>query len=958
MQLKNKISNELRYKKLLLVAFITLLFCSCNLKRNYTVFEFNSLSFDSSSISLGDSSHVIISGLKKNNLEISYNPADTSFEWKTNTPTYFKINNKNPNAYKLDSIKTIVIENVPISKNDFEKAIDSITPTTIWNWVGITHTQNLFPLKQFFSAAKNQNISEGVHSFYSNDSTTFVLLDTIVKLVKLDGTIISYKSSDRIPGNSFNIQFYKAIVKNSVPADSSTPSLRLKDTAFFINTYSSYTNFGASNFNISANRIDTNITLKVAFDVPYRIIFSPESLEQQLLKNDNLPVNIVQEHQASSFTINLLVPNFSFYYTQRLGVLNPDNTITKKFIINSNRTPEFLISSIPLLFVYFSVILLLWILKGTKTFFNDNLYTLSGHESEANAWRFYIIVLFTVLFLLLFYREYIGFQLSYTAPYFSFIFPNQALIAPLIYISTFGFVSMTFACFSVNNSKKLQAVLISGIGTTLLACVTIALFIYFNDPFVDIILKELKEFHWFRGGSLKTKAGVLYIFVYLFLCYYIFFFLLILYFRISQSAFITQLQSIYVRIKAYRHSSIISALFLTVVYFGGAFMISNAYSAITLIFLLVTQYLVFSGIWVLPFSNKISTVIVKIITGVCALVLSYFLFYYLHLISATVLLIVLTSGLLLLHKKYGSLFWERIFTFTPRHRDIWLTSFLLLLPILGVVLYSNDIGYIINLPLILITIPLIFHFHYEQLQDNYPEDYEDETKVRLKYYFPGKMILAFLLVVLFFYYKASSYTGSLDDFKSRTLTRLTTFNSFSEVERAGFTNSEKVSQFFAVLSKYTSKQHNQEAFHSSISNFSDPVVINDLSFPVGSIANNGLFSSLILILLIMLLIFFVWKITFISNSDYDDVTSSNLHIHDKRNWSMLVNKLTSFGVIRLLASVYLLSNVLWLVLSYYSIVPFTGRLIIGLGQDSVGEILETTILFTALGFITQKNSDL
>jgi hypothetical protein len=50
----------------------------------------------------------------------------------------------------------------------------------------------------------------------------------------------------------------------------------------------------------------------------------------------------------------------------------------------------------------------------------------------------------------------------------------------------------------------------------------------------------------------------------------------------------------------------------------------------------------------------------------------------------------------------------------------------------------------------------------------------------------------------------------------------------------------------------------------------------------------------------------------------------------------------------------LVSSGVWLVLSYYNVLPFTGRLVYGMGQDSVAEMLETIFLFGFMGLISKS----
>lgn len=119
-----------------------------------------------------------------------------------------------------------------------------------------------------------------------------------------------------------------------------------------------------------------------------------------------------------------------------------------------------------------------------------------------------------------------------------------------------------------------------------------------------------------------------------------------------------------------------------------------------------------------------------------------------------------------------------------------------------------------------------------------------------------------------------------------------------------------------------------------------------MSFPATAIGTLGIWALVIIISLWIILTICVFKMTLIPYSKYDYA--------DRENRTKENNQLTTFGILRLIALSYFLGSGIWLLLSYYNIVPFTGRILFGLGQDSVGEILETMILFITFGLIYNK----
>lgn len=114
-------------------------------------------------------------------------------------------------------------------------------------------------------------------------------------------------------------------------------------------------------------------------------------------------------------------------------------------------------------------------------------------------------------------------------------------------------------------------------------------------------------------------------------------------------------------------------------------------------------------------------------------------------------------------------------------------------------------------------------------------------------------------------------------------------------------------------------------FHKDISELSNPTVVNDLSTLTTLIRPYGVLSLAFLVSLWLFLITSVFK-----EATYDEINErTNISFKD---------------LIKFIALGAFVFQGIYLILSYYSVYPFTGRVIYGLGVDSVGEHLTFIIL--------------
>jgi hypothetical protein len=268
--------------------------------------------------------------------------------------------------------------------------------------------------------------------------------------------------------------------------------------------------------------------------------------------------------------------------------------------------------------------------------------------------------------------------------------------------------------------------------------------------------------------------------------------------------------------------------------------------------------------------------------------------------------------------------------------------FALIPPTAGILLalWKGDPGYLINVvlfPIVLIFVLIGFHRYY------IPKIILENKKVKhtREVWFSVFGMLAILGLFIGLCIGLTSRYNPLD--KGRLGSRFTVFYNFETVEDFGTRESEKQAQFFSELAKYTYPQQHSayEAIHPGIASFIDPVVKNDLSAPFGLIYQFGTLWFIPVISLFAIWMLLIYKVISMSTSPGRGSTDQAKHF-------------SLYGLIRLYCACVLVSSGIWLVLSYYNVLPFTGRLIYGMGQDSIAEMLETVFLFGFMGLVSKS----
>ena len=890
--------------KQLLYLILLINFASCKKFEQKNVLYFDKMNFQNK-ITFGDSSDVIMQAFSKNNITIS--KVDDNLSINVKDPVYFKIDNVTQNIFDLSSIDAIEYKGYSISKAKLDEQLNKIYS----NKKVLSDNQNYLPLKYFLLLFKKSDSIQNIKSIISHDLNKFILLDDDINLL-VNGEKIRYKHKFSIAQNSFKIEFYNPIYYHIYRGNNKDNNYLYVDSiSGHTKVVSAYNNFGASEFIVS----QTTKGLQVEYDKPYIDIVSKSDLDKLVTVNNNLPISLTQNylktndanaHEVKSYSYNK-PPIIASWYKGEL-----ENTI-----------PELIIKEINILwiFVFFlpliiTTIFVLWRINKSK--FVSTLYdnSLNFHGNTENTfWLPYLkkLVLIVCGFLLI--RGLISYSLFITEPNYHYFLPMQIVMMPFILLIIFN----TWNIFNYLNGlkeitdktkKEMSGLLKKELSIQIIFhVILISLLILINKYYFTNILMNQLKFDFKSGLStfkLATNSSLSPLISLLFMYIVSTFFILFL--------------------KSNRSSNLIKWV-LIVSLFILSLALKNSYSFVVLVLFLLINGSNFIDAHYLKTLGKIN-LIERILKFICDRLEIIFAF-----VSNK------------LHTKNNFLNFSKSTLDNFNANNVFIRKYIASLLLLsGICLWQGDHGYIINLlPLVLGLFWLLSNVTASKnLNMNIVNEQTQKQNAKMNW-ITG---IAFLLFILL----AKTYAHYSVNMEGRTSARLTAVYDFNNMEDIGLRKTESISQWFVVMGKYvwpSANVINESEFHSVVSGNTDPIVINDLSFPINISSLFGKGSLLFycfLILLWVLLFKYVNKSTFTPLPDFNNNTNKYISLHH-------ISILKSAGLF------YIIFSGLWLILSYWSLMPFTGRLILGLGQDSAAEVLEFCTIFSVFGFtFNQKTS--
>ena len=883
---------------------ILAIFSSCNKFSKKTIFSFNELSFNQT-VNLGDSSDIIINKLPRNSITISKNKND-EFHIELKEPLYIKLNNDTKNKISLDTVNELKIKNNIINKSQLNSLLDDIERK---NWL-TNFDQNYLSLKILLLKLNPQSDTSGIKSIISRTNNVIILLDnnTIVNSTCKANLQFDVKGKE-LKVECYSTNEYSNYYAN--PKNKSKHFLYLDSNSHHILVRPLYTHFGSSELIFTCSGSNT---LNVIFNKPYQFVIDNKIINNLTSRNKNIPLSLIQDFRGLDPMENIVIPKFSA--TQLTTVLNINTNdeikINENFKVKSFNLLTLIICLMPLCLSFAFIIFMFNKSKFLNLLFQQVTYM--SEITERKYWQKYFPRLTIIIAIYFLYRLLIAYNLYITAPYFTHFLPMQITIVPLALLFIFQLWVHFIKSYSIEENVilnkfnfgkenlKFNIYLFSFIGL-----IIIIICIIQNKLFGGILQNQLKfDFYLVSIKQLFTSV---------------------------MSSSISPLLILLLTMILFYLSKLIpntvfkygakNSLVIKVILLIPVFILNNAYSSILLLFFVISTIIDYQNEFQYNrYLDKLLYLIIDLIKVVIKSII--------NLINKLIKLI---------KRKPFSL--ELFDTLLIHNLNLFKIVIFNSILVFSVAIFKGDFGYIINtLPLILSVFWIIF-ITTKNPNQNINLAKEEHQKSM-------KSLLAVFIVILIFFagigYMFAKFTTSSE---GRSSARFTALYRFENMEGQGLKKTEGISQFFVVLGKYllpTANVIEEQKFHSTISGNYDPIVINDLSFPVNTGLLWGRLSLLIYALLIITWIYLfriVHLATFLPSEKYN-LNGRESYLH-------------SFGIVKIICLFYLIGSGTWLLLSYFSILPFTGRLLFGFGQDSVAELLETIIIFTCFGLLYNKN---
>lgn len=258
-----------------------------------------------------------------------------------------------------------------------------------------------------------------------------------------------------------------------------------------------------------------------------------------------------------------------------------------------------------------------------------------------------------------------------------------------------------------------------------------------------------------------------------------------------------------------------------------------------------------------------------------------------------------------------------------KEKTIWFPIILLMVILVASFVTIGENGYYATLMGVVAFLLVLVIFSGRKGESSMQKD-------RIQGYVKVDAIVSFVLVVVAMIFFFWVYPKKIDPnvvTNDRMEKRFSEFAMADRYAATGYRYAQGDEEFMMVLSHSMLNSSwsdplsaNHHPLHPLVSRGQTPVVLNDVSAPAAFFGSYGG--------IWLLIIFLIFIACF----------ASGVHRSSENSW------MDQHSVHRLLASCMWFSATLLLIASYFRIVPYTGRLIPGLGVDALGEALECSAL--------------
>lgn len=206
--------------------------------------------------------------------------------------------------------------------------------------------------------------------------------------------------------------------------------------------------------------------------------------------------------------------------------------------------------------------------------------------------------------------------------------------------------------------------------------------------------------------------------------------------------------------------------------------------------------------------------------------------------------------------------------------------------------------------------------------------------------------LVLIIIVLCAPFVYNMLFSSEDVNYNRSSRRFLMTTQFEQYRQSGYRYADSDSEFMNIIFYYMNHTDGHDPLsnenhhlHPSISTGQSPVVLNDVSLPSSFLSAYGHGAYVVYFILLAMLLYLV-----LTYSLTGTTTGIPIPFDRYSQW-------------RILAVLMWIGSSLYLFMSYYGVLPFTGRLNPGLGVDAVGEALESCILLSFMSATTFMNKE-
>ena len=425
----------------ILIFTLSILSRSC---KEGIVLDIKKLTYDNNKIiTVGRNLDVPVDALK-DTLSLKFLKSGNAgqYNWQLTGPVYLKLNGITLNKYNLDAVSKIEVrcggKRISISREQIIAETERFNDDND----GVRYVSLKDIVNKINGPENYEFIKDSVKSVISCDDAEtkpcIVILDKHTQLTLSDGSIAGFTSKGTVQTDAksnLSLQFFKVYTSELYGLKDPDHHFNIGNISYQSTVKPIFTSYGASEIILQGTD-----SQRISFNKHYRSIIPAEAMDSARLNcPDSQKILVKQKAQAVFAKNALYIDNYSpsvaspigFFDNQRgFQLLTAGNPVTdKEFRVYPINFNLFFTGFLPLLLM--AIIVFCWlrfILTKSSKIYETAVSTIQLDD----VWKPHYFLLLGILFCLGLGRLLVGYNLSYTSPYFTFAFPTAVAVAPLI----------------------------------------------------------------------------------------------------------------------------------------------------------------------------------------------------------------------------------------------------------------------------------------------------------------------------------------------------------------------------------------------------------------------------------------------------------------------------------------------------------------------------------------------